>query len=125
MGRFSDTLGDRIRYRRSGKEAARDLHHPRGFTGVVMWCSLCRAEIMRAPARHRLSHADQQAAFDRHMTVCPKKDAPELASTRREIERAQRRIRRRQWWARRRWVLLGLAVLLASAVVLGRLIARH
>lgn len=113
MGRYTDSLNHRMR----GRRVAADLNHPRGFKGTVMWCSLCRAEVMRMPVRHRLTHADQQAAFDRHMTVCEMKDAPGLKATRREIERGARRLRRPlRWW----WV----AALALAAVAVGWVIAQ-
>lgn len=104
MGRYSDTLADRMRARR----VAVDIRHPRGYKGMVMWCSTCRAELLRAPSTRVVSPAQQQAAVDGH--DCKLRNAERMSMVRRQIERGARRGLRRVWLRRWRWYLVALLV---------------
>lgn len=65
MGRFTDDLMHRARARRN----ARKIKHP-SDAGAVMWCSSCRAELLRAPRGKGLSLKAQKAAVEAHHRVC-------------------------------------------------------
>jgi hypothetical protein len=97
------------------RRIAVDIQHPKGYKGMVMWCSTCRAELMRSPATRTVPLTVQQAAVDAH--VCELRNAPRLAKTRRRIERGARRIMHRAWLYRWRWhlVAVGVAILTMAA----------
>lgn len=116
MGRYTDSLSERMRVRR----VAPDLSHPRGYRGVVMWCSLCRAEVLRSD-NGKVSTATQQAALDEHMKSCQLRGT-DVAARARRLQRRQRAIMRRrylmwEYWRERPWALVLLATATALSVL--------
>lgn len=114
MGRYSDGLSSRMRSRR----VAEGIEHPHGV-GMAMWCSACRALILRVRSGEQVSQVEQQAAYDAHLAVCELRGM-NRTRTRRQIERGARRLLRLQWWRKYRAPLLASALLLAGLYLLTR-----
>ena len=112
MGSFTDALSHRIRARRG----ARAIRHPKG-AGVVMWCSSCRAELLRAAPGKAPTMKAQRNAYDAHAKVCSLRHLPREA-TRQAIERWAHRMIRRAWWHRRRWIVVGAVLASVGGAVL-------